>query len=118
MAAIDYPANFPFAELTFIVRSLKNGDAATKKADVAHAFWIVQGYGMAQAFGQPTTVISSQSLEVDDLPPSDDENIAQLEALLKANDPDNPSPQLLGIDWMTLLPIIAQLIAALLAKKQ
>ena len=116
MSSINYPADFPFSELTYVVSTLKSGTAKSNLANLAHAMWIIQGYGLLQALGQPS-VTSQAVVPVGQLPPSGDEQIQKLEELLSSMDPNNVAAQgLINIDWSTILPIIVQLLIKVLSQ--
>ena len=56
-----YPVEVPLVEIRKIIQIVKNGSYAEKRADFAHAIWVVQGFAQSKLFGNPETQLLAYS---------------------------------------------------------
>ena len=88
-----YPTQFPIAELTNVINTIKNGQVKENLKIFAHDLWVLQGYAQANTIGNPIPVLT-QSMETP---------LETLEKIL--NIAQTPSPQALSLN-----PFLIQLL--------
>lgn len=56
-----YPVEVPLFEIRKIIQIVKEGSYVEKRADFAHAIWVVQGYAQSKLLGNPETQLLAYS---------------------------------------------------------
>lgn len=107
-----YPVEVPLFEIRKIIQIVKDNSYFEKRADFAHAIWVVQGYAQSKLLGNPETQLLAYS-EADGL--------SELEKIVSwcdvQGESEGEATAQSGIDWYVIIVWLLNELTKLLANK-
>lgn len=107
----SYPLALPSDEIALVISAIRYGDVRSKRADVAKAIWLIQGYAQNRAFGEPEALRLKNIFDRFRKPKELTDTEAAQHLELIARSPDNA---MLGIPWLLLFKWSVKILLAII----